>query len=875
MNRPPSHRYLALLSGVTCILSTPVALHADILTGVGRQDEPSMEQDGPPPVFVFDIDSDSGATSRVQNLTSRGPAFDLGSLTRNAAGDLYGIYRNDTVVLIDEETGTTTEICTLTDSEGGSYNCPAISFGSFQGIPETLYAIARSTNKLPFNGDDDSDRYFKLLTVDLETGVVTDTGALIGGADLLGENPAHGLQFDPSLDALVHFWNEGESLDVDIDISAATKSDRGFDMGGTPTSAKVELIQPHNDQIYPVGFNPGYTMTMAMDSVKEPRTDDVMMEPAVPGGFSAVAGNGSGTFYVLDFVESDDDQDCNLRGVINRNGLQDQFCQLAGPVPAVYRLMITGNSMTGYFFTSEVDFTLEFPFFGNVPVDAQISFQSNLHQGQIGVPAFFLFENFRSLELSEDGNELLVDLGGILLPFALSGIDQGFQVGPGLITNIGGFTPEILSLATDPVTGAIFALAYAGGRGFRSRRNVESGVTQMGTNQIGMTPTPNTGLYILNQDSGPNTELVNFDVTFNDPNLLPFDKEANNKTSRNNDYVQDGGPPLSELVAIAFDDIGTLFGLTMFGSIVTIDVVTGDLVEFASLMIPDSVDGRSAQLEFNPVDRKLYILYLDRDGYRLGFGCVNTDGLFDDRIFTEIPLDIYPNERIPAIKDPRTDDSDDSPRPSAEVQNLVHVGGGNFIFSAYDSKNALNGDEPSMNFWQLTSQGAVSLLQGTTSFDITGLTLPGSPSRPDVLIGPSQGRLTGQGIYNGSGAGQSFRIRKTVKRLRGSYSARVENDGLRTGTFQISASTGKRTDRFRFIQNGANVTGLMRVGLLLELNPGESSSFAASFSRRKGKNWRQRLRFSALGGSGIDTGTVFLQLKRPASGSESVRPTTL
>lgn len=418
--------------------------------------------------------------------------------------------------------------------------------------------------------------------------------------------------------------------------------------------------------------------------------------------------------------------------------------------------------------------------------------------------------------------------------------DSGFHTLVNSVkTSVGGYSPYFRSLATDPVTGGIFGLASKG----------QGGPKSASTNKI---PFENdesfNGLYIINRNGPGVVELDAFDIPLNDPDN--YEKPIGGGPGPNSE--------LTEVAAIAFDDAGTLFGITYFGQLVIINRSTGAVSLVDGFYSENLINTNGHQLEFNPDDGLLYLVFYRYSGDPTGAHLASfaRDGSgFTEIAFPEASSDLDP-------------------------ESLVYAGNGSFFFTDFvrtAEPNRKGYGEGGSAFFSVSVGGAVSPPQGLVdSIDISALTKYRVIPRvqPDVLIGPSSSRLTGDGVYSPNGGGQSYSIRGKGKKLKGGYSAAVENDGNSPGTFSVTARGGKKTDKIKYSHSGKNVTAAIKTGYSIQLAPGQRANFGAKFSRKGGGSFSENLKFSAAADGIIDTGVVKVKIKSTKS-KKGLKPADL
>lgn len=142
------------------------------------------------------LDTSTGEHTNAKYFTTRAPGS-FTAMARNAAGTLYAIQQPNRLVTIDETTGVATDVATLIDSvEMTSVKCPAMAF--VPDSTEQLYAIINREMYYDIDIAEEAppsiQTGFILVTIDIATGQITETGTLIGGQ--YGFQLAHGLIYD-------------------------------------------------------------------------------------------------------------------------------------------------------------------------------------------------------------------------------------------------------------------------------------------------------------------------------------------------------------------------------------------------------------------------------------------------------------------------------------------------------------------------------------------------------------------------------------------------------------------------------------------------------------------------------------------------------
>ena len=181
------------------------------------------------------LNTETGEHTNAKYFTTRAPG-NFTAMARNAAGTLYAIQEPNRLVTIDETTGIATDAATLIDSAEMTFvKCPAMAF--VPGSTEELYAIIKREMYYDVLTVGDTlpsiETGFILVTIDVATGQITETGILIGGQ--FGNGLAHGLIYDASLDRLLHGYYENSVND----ISAAGSTIEVID----PFTSSVQIAQ--------------------------------------------------------------------------------------------------------------------------------------------------------------------------------------------------------------------------------------------------------------------------------------------------------------------------------------------------------------------------------------------------------------------------------------------------------------------------------------------------------------------------------------------------------------------------------------------------------------------------------------------------------
>jgi hypothetical protein len=773
MNSKISHSRIKFSQFLIGLLVTCWTLNssADSLVGAGQEVSGEIRR-GPKgisePTQVFDVDTATGERSNIQYFSQRGIAS-LMAMDRDSEGTLWGIHEPNRLVTIDETTGLVTDVVELTDEFGGFLRFPAIAFvpGSEVGDPDSLFAIAKVEDiRLPAPLKVVDYDGFVLVEVDVETGLVTPFGPGIGG-QYENNGAAHGLEYDPTF-GLIHLWNVN-----DYEFSPEDKSVSG--PGG-----HIELIDP--------ATGASIHVPAEYDTMTYPEKSD---SGELPSGFQAIAhADGAGMIYVY---------------------------ENNGPEPELFLVQILDNGMDGPTYVS--------------------SYVSTFQSGHM-----YYNPQVRAMERSSDGGALVIDAEGIL-EFYVPGpplgfpedesADKGMSVSGIHVldneveTSIGGYAPEFRSMATDPISGLIFALSGQPDSRPKSATNKDPFEDEE----------PYNGLYVIDRNGPAEIELLDFDIPIIDPEEYEaFEKGLNS--------------PLTEVAAIAFDDRGVLYGISYNGYLVTIDLTTGIVTEVDESFSDNIVNPGDLQLEFNPEDGRLYVLYFSYEYYELVFASFARNG----SDFTEIPLPEEASE--------------------LDADSLTFAGGNAFFFTDFnyeelDSYKAFD-ESTGSNFYRLGSTGGLSPKLGNAdSIYISALTgmLEAPSVQPDVLIGPSGNRLTGDGVYSPGGGGQAVSIREKSKRLSGKFFADVENDGNAEGVFSIRGKGGSRKDKVKYSHSGSNVTAAVKRGYDVVVLPGQKADFVVKFARKGGRKFKENFRFSAAFGANVDTGVVKVRLKAPKQSS--------
>lgn len=787
--------FLSVATFAAIVFTTIFAgnIQADSFIGAG---EPRLRREMSkggerPPAEVFDIDTDTGIRSNIQQFTARGPAF-LTAMDRDSSGTLWGISEPNRLVTIDEETGRVTDVVQLTtsDPDADLRGIPAIAF--VPGEKDSLYAIASFSTRAGIGAPTKSNILdgFLLVEVDTTTGVITPTYPEIGGR--YGSNLTHGLEYDP-LYGLVHMWSNDETDELKAnDIGIAVEL--------------LDLDTAMSEQIPYSGPDPFAFL----------KTDSGI----IPDGFQATVHSGTdGVIYVFQ-----GDGGINLAATKNPS---------SSSLLAIEIIDNDGDLSYTTCFEGEV-----FVSPGMLPINGPILFRS------------------RAMELTGDGSSLLIDFGGLLSAFAreydLETLpeekgDVGLSWYPAgsVMTSIGGYAPEFDSLATDPITGLVYALSGSE----KDFRFTIAGLEK--ANEKEFSDAPSVGLNIIDRNGPAIQELDGFDVPLTDPfSMMQGVPKEFGRIS-----------PLTLVQAIAFDDTGVLYGIASEQFLVTIDLPTGEVSPVREFDSDLTTNGYNYQMEFNPADGRLYILFY---GYSFGdrpagltLVSVNRDGT----------------------------DPESTPVPGFFGEgptSMVTAGPNSFVFAALNpelsSLKRVEGDD--FQFFGLGVDGMISppFPGGVNDIKITALTqIPFVPTNaiPDVLIGDKRDRLDGDNIYNpNAGSSQTVSIRDESKTLKGQFFAEIQNDGQTAAVFSISARGGKNSDDIKYLSDLGNITADVKRGLLAPLGAGAKIGVRVKVSRDGDRKFKEKFRIQAIAGGRADAGVAKFKIKQPKS-KRLVKPNDL
>ncbi|MDF1863150.1 MAG: hypothetical protein P1U87_23245, partial [Verrucomicrobiales bacterium] len=222
------------------------------------------------------LNTETGEHTNAKYFTTRAPG-NFTAMARNAAGTLYAIQEPNRLVTIDETTGIATDAATLIDSAEMTFvKCPAMAF--VPGSTEELYAIIKREMYYDVLTVGDTlpsiETGFILVTIDVATGQITETGIFIGGQ--FGNGLAHGLIYDANLGRLIHGYYE----DSPGDISAA---------GST-----IEVIDPSMSSVVIAQYNGMEEMNFPPAEEEEVLADAISERPR---GFQGMAGIGNGNLF--------------------------------------------------------------------------------------------------------------------------------------------------------------------------------------------------------------------------------------------------------------------------------------------------------------------------------------------------------------------------------------------------------------------------------------------------------------------------------------------------------------------------------------------------------------------------------------------------
>ena len=790
-----TYRVVRIPAGIFAVL--PLALlalqnsHAETFIGAGGIDSgPTLvDQESLPPSEIFNVDTDTGVRSQIQQFTSRGPAS-LKAMDRDSGGTLWGIHEPNRLVTIDEATGVVTDVVSLTHPDAYIRGIPAIAFAQFEG--ETLYAIVNFDGRVNAEAKSEIVDGFLLAEIDTATGSVTPVYPVPGGRYSQYESPAHGLEYDATY-GLVHMWAGGNG-----DFLKAP-SFEGIGIS-------VEILDPTNGTSYPVPYS-GPPVDASLT-----KSDSGI----IPEGFQATAHSGRpGVIYVY-------------QGGNDFNVVDDTKQIPFGPFLMSIELVEDVDSVMG-----PLSFTTCFE--GEIYIET--------------MPMYPYLGSFRSraMELTGDGAGILLslDFASVLSSFEpdieeerfggdTKGIEEGvawFPVGS-VETSIGGYIPEFESLATDPVSGLVYALSSSIG----DRRRAGFSKPMQGG--------PGVGINIIDRNGPATQEFDGFDVPLTDPNILMMTQS------------KEIGPmffsPLTNVEAIAFDDAGVLYGIANEEYLVVIDLPSGEVFEVEGFDGDLTYNGYGYQLEFNPADGKLYILF-----YSFGFN-ERPSG------WTLVSVDRDGGNPVSTLVD--------GPDLGEGPTSLVTAGPNSFVFTSpiyLGTPEFKDFGDYGFGFFGLDADGVASppLPGVVTDFYISALTqIPFVPTEaiPDVLVGEKRGRLDGDNIYNpNAGPAQTISIRETSKKLKGQFFAEVQNDGQTEGVFTISARGGKKSDDIKYQSDLGNITADVKRGLVTTVAAGAKIDIQVKFSRDDDRKLKEKFRIQAVGGGRADAGTVKVKIKQP------------
>ena len=437
--------------------------------------------------------------------------------------------------------------------------------------------------------------------------------------------------------------------------------------------------------------------------------------------------------------------------------------------------------------------------------------------------------------LETAGDSFVVEHFGFLEYYDQTGAETADPV----LTSVGGFPAQINSIATNPNSEQIVALGYDG-KGKGMPRNAVS-------KEILVEKRSGQGLFHINPNGPEEMEFSDLAVKFYNSGDLEL---------------------AGNIGAITFDERGMLYGFaenvytndlekssSSLNYLVKIDTQTGEVTPVTEIGMDM---GYSYQLEYNPEDGHFYVLYyFNYDGPpEVVLERVSKDGTVTNvELSGEYPSDMRPN-------------------------SLVFVGLNTFIFTM--ENNYMGGDL----IFELTSGGEITPTNSLEKepelgfelysgpYTTYGLARAGSFARGDVAIGEKASRLRGKNRYSSNGAGQSIRVKKTVRRLKTDYFASLENDGAYAGIMKIRGSKGNRRTKITYKAGGRNVTGSVVRGTPLELGPGAGTKVKVSVNQRGGKRLNANNRLAICYGSAADLAKAKLRLAIKTRGG-SIKPTSL
>lgn len=425
-------------------------------------------------------------------------------------------------------------------------------------------------------------------------------------------------------------------------------------------------------------------------------------------------------------------------------------------------------------------------------------------------------DRVRAMELTSDSTGIVVEDYGFLERKTLTGAPT---MTDSVVTSLGGFPLFFESLITQPGTGRIYGFV---GPVRRKRRRSSSEEPE----------STGIGLVEVIRDGSENVEVIGLDHEFSEPS-------------------EEGISPYS-VETVAFDDRGRLFCFSEGGinpQLGEVDLSTGEISETAQF--PDLPYGNNYQLEYNPEDGNFYLLFWNGRDNELAFFQLTRTGTA-----TRIVL----NGEI----------------LSTDPASLVYVGLGKFIFTI----PFFVGD----TIFEVDTTGKVTALSEEilllcdcldSSFITSGLAQAGILATADVSIGTKRSRLRGDNIYNRSGRGQTIKVKKTARRLKGQYFAKIENDGYYPGLLSLHGSKGKGRKKIQYIVGGRNLTSTVARGGSIELAAGESKYVKVTLNRRRARNWKFTGKLALRYGSVTDLAKAKIQLKTKKKKNSSLKPNSL
>ncbi|MCG8598907.1 MAG: hypothetical protein MI807_02085 [Verrucomicrobiales bacterium] len=427
-------------------------------------------------------------------------------------------------------------------------------------------------------------------------------------------------------------------------------------------------------------------------------------------------------------------------------------------------------------------------------------------------------DRVRAMELTSDSTGIVVEEDGFLERKTLTGAPTMTE---SVVTSLGGFPLFFESLITQPGTGRIYGFV---GPDRRKRRRRLDSPGDPGSTGIGLVEVIRNGT--------EKVEVIGLDHEFFEPS-------------------EEGISPYS-VETVAFDDRGRLFCFSQGDinpQLGEVNLSTGEISETAQF--PDLPYGNSYQLEYNPEDGNFYLLFWNERDDELAFFQLTRTGTA-----TRIMLngDIL----------------------STNPASLVYVGLGKFIFTIpFFVGDAIFEVDTTGNVTALSEEILPACDCLDSSFITNGLAQAGILATADVSIGTKRSRLRGDNTYNRSGRGQTIKVKKTARRLKGQYFAKIENDGNYPGLVSLYGSKGKGRKKIRYIVGGRNLTSTVARGGSIELAAGESKNVKVTLNRKRARNWKFTGKLALRYGSVTDLAKAKIQLKTKKKKNSSLKPSSL